>query len=532
MILVDVAKTDCRSGNLLKFIIASIVNNIEKYHQHEIDIVSIKKRSNIFKLFPDRFVFHEYTKNDDLLYNLKEGTKSTNLIQTVIAQYIIPYFDYTPIQELDLENGLVIHIRSGDVFVPCSHVNKKINSVLFNHFIQPPLEFYESIIANVRSPIYLVSEDKKNPVIDILLNTYKHIRYVSTDVLTDFKILLLCKELVMSTSELCLYAAICSPPKRIIYCTRKNYLYLAKSQQNVIHYNYDCYYKTPFVSYEDKINRMVSFKRYIRTQTIPRITTDKPVYLVTPNNDDPNRYYFKVEDTLDLGLVTHLTRLSDQTKMRLSEFYDHPFYIACNGVVSPMFTIQDVNEFIVCSYGGCGSTMLHKALKKYGVSHHVHSRCPPEKLEYISWEHFNGTQIPPEQLHRFKVIYIYRNPTDAILSWARRFRDQVYVTHLKHIESPHYTPLEQMASTASDLYGIQAFYRNYTTSSNRNYNIYCVRYEDLFKYQDQLSQWLGIGPLDINIVEHKHESIHTSALDTIYSEVYAEMKQNDPIFIT
>jgi hypothetical protein len=93
------------------------------------------------------------------------------------------------------------------------------------------------------------------------------------------------------------------------------------------------------------------------------------------------------------------------------------------------------NVFMVCSYGGCGSKMLTNALKKHGVSRHVHSRCPPEKLEYISGEHFNGTQIPPDQLHRFKVIYLYRNPTDAILSWDRRFRDGMYMTHLKHIES-------------------------------------------------------------------------------------------------
>jgi hypothetical protein len=337
MIILDLSKTGCRSGNFFRFIIASIVNNIQKYHQHEIDIVDIKKRSDIFNLFPDRFVFHEYTKNDELNdYNIFSEATSTEMEQDVIEKYIIPYIDYTPlIQDLDLENGLVIHIRSGDVFEHCSGVNNPINSVMFTHFIQPPLEFYELIIANVRKPIYLLSENKKNPVIDILLNKYKHIRYISTDVFTDFKILLLCKELVMSTSDLCLYAVICSRPKRIIHCTREHYL---AKEQNVIHYDYDCYYKTPFVSYEDKINRMLSFKRYVHTETIPYRTDGQPVYLVTPNNSDPNRYYFTFTNTLDLGVVTHLKCVSDHNQKPLSDFYGKPFYLSTH---ANMFTIID-----------------------------------------------------------------------------------------------------------------------------------------------------------------------------------------------
>jgi len=234
---------------------------------------------------------------------------------------------------------------------------------------------------------------------------------------------------------------------------------------------------------------------------------------------------------MDLKRITDLKRISDQSLRPLNEFYGHSFFIACNGKVSNQFSITG-NEFMVCSYGGCGSTMLHKSLQKYGVSHHVHSRCPPEKLEYISDEHFNGTPIHPDQLHRVKVIYIYREPTTAILSWDRRFDNDTFTSHLKHIESPHLMNLEQMASTLEDKYGVQDFYRNYTTKAPRNYQIYCVKYEDLVQHQDQLSQWLGIGPLGIQIVEHKHESVHKDKLEKIYSELSEQMKHNKPIFIT
>lgn len=67
--------------------------------------------------------------------------------------------------------------------------------------------------------------------------------------------------------------------------------------------------------------------------------------------------------------------------------------------------------FYVCSYGGCGSTMLHQSLKKYGETKHIHSKNPPDKLEFIGKEKggnayhewFNGINIPKidEYLSRF-----------------------------------------------------------------------------------------------------------------------------------
>ena len=38
-------------------------------------------------------------------------------------------------------------------------------------------------------------------------------------------------------------------------------------------------------------------------------------------------------------------------------------------------------NFYVCSYGGSGSTMLKRALRKYGIATHIHSRKPPDNLD-------------------------------------------------------------------------------------------------------------------------------------------------------
>ena len=58
--------------------------------------------------------------------------------------------------------------------------------------------------------------------------------------------------------------------------------------------------------------------------------------------------------------------------------------------------------FYVCSYGGSGSKMLCNALSKHGKTKHIHSRKPPNNLEYIGKEKggnmysewFNGIAIP------------------------------------------------------------------------------------------------------------------------------------------
>jgi len=70
--------------------------------------------------------------------------------------------------------------------------------------------------------------------------------------------------------------------------------------------------------------------------------------------------------------------------------------------------------FYVCSYGGSGSHMLCNALKKFGKVEHIHSRYPPDKLEYIGInnggkaykEWFNNIIIPENELKNYYVIYI------------------------------------------------------------------------------------------------------------------------------
>lgn len=196
--------------------------------------------------------------------------------------------------------------------------------------------------------------------------------------------------------------------------------------------------------------------------------------------------------------------------------------------------------FYVCSYGGSGSKMLCNALNQYGKVEHIHSRNPPNKLEYIGnnnggntyCEWFNGIPIPENELKNYYVIYIYRQPIFAIPS---RFTDKFgyphHKHHLEHIQVDSKIKLEDVLNTGKDLYKIREFHENYTKpNEKRNYKIYCVKYEDIFNKQDELSNLLKIGKL--NLVNKSSRKNSNKQLDNIYADLICEMNKNKFIMIS
>jgi hypothetical protein len=87
-----------------------------------------------------------------------------------------------------------IHIRSGDIFqiIGSSH----------NKYLQPPLYFYEKIISeNISKKIVIVYESNHNPVVNKLVEKYKHldnITFQSSSIINDIYTLSNCRQLVVS----------------------------------------------------------------------------------------------------------------------------------------------------------------------------------------------------------------------------------------------------------------------------------------------------------------------------------------------
>lgn len=181
--------------------------------------------------------------------------------------------------------------------------------------------------------------------------------------------------------------------------------------------------------------------------------------------------------------------------------------------------------FYVCSYGGCGSTILSKYLKNFGEVFHIHSRKPPLKLQYVGgkdtyYEWFNGIEITDEdyQTKEYYVLYIFRNPIKAIYS---RFNMR---EHLLHIQCPNPNiKSHNVAKQKSDLYHIEEFFDNYTNKNlQKNYNIICVKYETLFDNFKQLNELLDI-PDKPELYPIKKERKITDKNQVIFEEIYSNL---------
>jgi hypothetical protein len=91
--------------------------------------------------------------------------------------------------------------------------------------------------------------------------------------------------------------------------------------------------------------------------------------------------------------------------------------------------------------------------------------------------------------------------------------------YLEHIQIDYSIKLKNVLSFDGDLYKIREFYDNYMKPNpKRNYKIYCIKYEDIFDKQDELSDIFVIGKL--NLV---NTSTSIKKLDYIYLDLIDEM---------
>ena len=86
---------------------------------------------------------------------------------------------------------LYIHIRGGDIF-----------SGRQENYVQPPLCFYEHILSKFSfKKVFIISEDKRNPIIDALLNKYTNIYYLENNFTQAVSYIAHAQNLAISTSS-------------------------------------------------------------------------------------------------------------------------------------------------------------------------------------------------------------------------------------------------------------------------------------------------------------------------------------------
>ena len=112
---------------------------------------------------------------------------------TIAKKYILPIIKTIETENINYDETLIIHIRGGDIFNKYPH----------HDYVQPPLQYYERILDSSNySKIIIISEDDKNPCIDVLIKKYKNVVLQNNSLLYDVNLMLKAKYIVASNSTL------------------------------------------------------------------------------------------------------------------------------------------------------------------------------------------------------------------------------------------------------------------------------------------------------------------------------------------
>lgn len=200
-----------------------ILPHSEFLKTHDFDFTDgVQNRKKIFSNF-----FHvDYTAFGVCPLNWNERRR-------LIKNYIRPMMSMKIFPD-EHDSGLVIHIRSGDIFKrkslrrvlveaesPLIGLARLVKGTHRVHpsFVQPPLSFYQKILDNSSSwpRVTLIAEDLENPVITSLLEQYKYIRFKKGSLESDIRALLSAQNLVIGYGTFGITCALLSDHLQYLY---------------------------------------------------------------------------------------------------------------------------------------------------------------------------------------------------------------------------------------------------------------------------------------------------------------------------
>ena len=155
------------------------------------------------------------------------------------------------------KNDLLIYIRSGDIF---GRYKKSIST-----YPQPPLCFYQNILKNFKfRNIYIISEDKLNPVIPNLLKEYSFLKYRKNNLKYDIAYLANSYNIVSAKSSFLVSIIKLNDNLKFLweydlYLLSEKYLHLHHSVYS-FSYNYTIYKMDPSSSYKKLMNPWINSK--------------------------------------------------------------------------------------------------------------------------------------------------------------------------------------------------------------------------------------------------------------------------------
>ena len=194
MCMYKISSFYCRYGNnilqILNHIKQSETLNFHKIHIKKHPLFTLKNQLNNKNSCSCKKII---SGNTQLIL---ESPATLSDLKRIFKQYL----QFNKNLNIGKQYDIGFHIRSGDIF-------KKIGQ---SHplYLQPPLYYYTNIInKNKNKNIIIIFEDKKNPVINKLIelyNSFKNIIFQSSNPINDIITLANCKCLVFSNGTFCL----------------------------------------------------------------------------------------------------------------------------------------------------------------------------------------------------------------------------------------------------------------------------------------------------------------------------------------
>jgi len=223
----------CNFGNCI------VLLNKILFYCEIIDCKTIILDENIFWYVKNQIVYGK--NNISIKVGKKKDFKNSSLLYYSSPSIFYSFFYIKPEIRIDLirneiiknlnkvnvdKEDLYIHIRSGDIFF-----------FAYSPYAQPPFCFYKKILNNYKfNKVYLIAQDKKNPIIDKILSEYTNVIYKQNDLKEDISYLINAYNIVASISSFLISII------QLNYNLEKLFDYnIYKMSEKIYHYHYDLY---------------------------------------------------------------------------------------------------------------------------------------------------------------------------------------------------------------------------------------------------------------------------------------------------
>ena len=156
-------------------------------------------------------------------------------------------------------------------------------------------------------------------------------------------------------------------------------------------------------------------------------------------------------------------------------------------------------KYFVVSYGGVGTHMLMPMIKDEDWLGNIIKKDNPAWMKYP-----HHLRNPVESFDQFgyngkvKVIYVFGDPINSILSHFRRSKD-VKRTWAKHhcvnIQGDHEKfnsnwTLDDYLNNGEDLFKLEEHFNNWTSVTVKDYDLMLLKYETSYKHEQEIMDYL------------------------------------------